>query len=742
MFNDTDSNTVYECFGTVESVVYRNEENGYSVIELSGDEEITAVGIMPMLSVGEEVKLTGVFKNHPSYGKQFSVTVCERSIPKSLGGILKYLSSGAIKGIGPATAQRLVKEFKEETIDILENHPERVCMLKGISADKAQDISRQIAMNSGIRQLLVYFAGYDISPNYALSVYKALGGEALDIIKNNPYILCNGGFGISFEKADKIAMSQDKPSDSEYRIRAGLAYVLAHNRLNGHTCLPKETLIKVTADFLGVSPSLCQDKLLDMLQDSALVEDEIEEKPFIFSPSVHRCEKFIAARINFVCRYPADRIPDIENRIKQIEKAENIQYAQLQKEAITKALSTGMLVLTGGPGTGKTTTLNAIITILKDCGKKVFLSAPTGRAAQRMSKVTGCEAKTIHRLLEVDFTKDDEMSFKHNEKNQLDCDALIVDEVSMVDVFLFESLMKAIPLGCRLILVGDSNQLPSVGPGNVLEDIVQSQTIPVVALNEIFRQSLESMIVTNAHKIVNGEMPELTKKDKDFFFLPYNNQQDISNTIVDLCKRRLPNSYGYSPFNDIQVLSPSKKGELGTIELNKRLQEALNPASEKLEEITINGKTFRKGDKVMQIKNNYDISWYKENGEVGTGVFNGDIGILETVSKKNNIIKVSFDDKTAVYDKESAVDLDFAYACTVHKSQGNEFEAVIIPMYKGAPQLYYRNLLYTAVTRAKKLLILVGEKSTVDFMVKNNRRSKRYSGLKCFLKRSREEQDV
>ena len=359
-----------------------------------------------------------------------------------------------------------------------------------------------------------------------------------------------------------------------------------------------------------------------------------------------------------------------------------------------------------------------------------------------MSKVTGCEAKTIHRLLEVNFTKGEEMAFKHNEKNLLDCDALVVDEVSMVDVFLFESLMKALPLGCRLILVGDSNQLPSVGPGNVLEDIVLSNTIPVVALNEIFRQSMESLIVTNAHKIVNGEMPDLSKKDKDFFFLPSNNQYDISSIIVDLCKRRLPNSYGYSPFEDIQVLSPSKKGELGTAELNKKLQTALNPNTENTEEITVNGKIFRKGDKVMQIKNNYDINWYKENGETGAGIFNGDIGVLENISKKSNTVKVNFDDKIAVYDSDSISDLDFAYACTVHKSQGNEFEAVIIPMHKGAPQLYYRNLLYTAVTRAKKLLILVGDKNTVEFMVNNNRRSKRYSGLKEFLIRCRNEHDI
>ena len=742
MFSEADSNKVYECIGTVETVIYRNNENGYTVIGLSGDEEITAVGIMPDLCVGEQVKLTGVLKTHPSYGMQFSVTACERSIPTSLGGILKYLSSGAIKGIGPSTAQKLVKEFKENTMEVLEQEPRRVAQIKGITLEKAEKISEQIKQSSSMRELLVFFAGFDISPHSALSVYKSLGGNAQEIIKENPYVLCTGGFGISFDKADKIAVSRGKPADNPLRLRAGLAYVLNHNQLNGHTCLPEKTLVAVAADFLGVEQQLCADALLDMLEDSSLIKDEIGGKSFIFIPSVFRCEKFIAARINFICRYPSDRIPDIEDRINFIEKTENIKYAELQKQAITQALSKGMLVLTGGPGTGKTTTLNAIIRILKECGKKVFMTAPTGRAAQRMSKVTGEDAKTIHRLLEVNFSESDEMAFKHNEKNLLDCDVLIVDEVSMVDVFLFESLIRALPLGCRLILVGDSNQLPSVGAGNVLEDIIASAVIPVVALNRIFRQSMESLIITNAHKIVNGEMPDLTRHDRDFFFLPCKSQQLISDTIVDLCRRRLPESYGYSPFGDIQVLSPSKKGGLGTAELNRNLQAALNPPNPSSEEIVINGKTFRTGDKLMQIKNNYDITWYKDTGETGAGVFNGDIGILQKVSKKNNTLQITFDDKTAVYDRDSAIDLDSAYACSVHKSQGNEFEAVIIPMHKGAPQLYYRNLLYTAVTRAKKLLILVGDAATVEYMVRNNRRSKRYSGLREFLTRGNNEKPV
>lgn len=739
MTEQNEQNTIYECTGTVESIVFRNEDNGYTVLELSGEEPVTAVGIMPMIQVGEEVRLLGSFKNHPSYGKQFSVSACERSLPQNCSGILKYLSSGAVKGIGPSTAQRLVKAFGENTLEVLEKEPERVSRLKGITLEKAEKISEQIKQGMGIRELLLYLSRYDISPHSALLVYKALGSGAVDAIEANPYILCSGGFRISFETADRIARMQNRPPDDVCRLRAGISHVLIHNMQNGHTCLPREKLIEVSCTLLSAEGEVCSRTLEQMLEDAALSCEEIGGKPFVFTPEAHRCEHYIAARIEMLHRFPADRITDIDGRIEQIEKAEQITYAEMQKLAVTEALNKGILVLTGGPGTGKTTTLNAIIKILKDCGKKVFLAAPTGRAAQRMSAVTGCEAKTIHRLLEVNFTKEEDLAFKHNEKNLLDCDALIVDEVSMVDVFLFESLIRALPLGCRLILVGDSNQLPSVGPGNVLADLTASGAVPVVALNEIFRQSLESLIVTNAHRIISGELPVLDQKDKDFFFLPVSGQKQAAQLIADLCARRLPRSYGYSPFSDIQVLSPSKKGELGTENLNEKLQEILNPKTEDSEELSVNGRNFRTGDKVMQIKNNYNIAWYRENGEIGQGVFNGDIGILKSVNRKQNILKVDFDGRTAVYDRDAAADLDFAYACTVHKSQGNEFEAVVLPLHMGSPKLYYRNLLYTAVTRAKKLLILTGDLRTIEFMVRNNRRSRRYSGLKAFLERSGDE---
>lgn len=731
-----DNENLLQLEGAVENIVYRNEENGYTVIEISdGDDYITAVGIMPQANVGDTVKLTGVYTNHRNYGRQFSAQICEICRPTESADILRYLSSGAIKGIGASTAQRLVSEFGEATLDVMETQPERVALIKGISKSKALDFANQLKTNTGVRTLMLYLGEYGISNTSAVKIYNALGSGCVDRIRENPYILCQGDFGVSFESADFIAKKESLEPESGVRLRAGITYILRHNERNGHTCLPKEKLAAISADFLNVGIDRINNCMEEMLFDRTLIGETFDETEFVFTPQLHLSEMYVSSRIKMLLKFPAEKIKDIDREIENCEKTDGITYADLQKKAINSALTEGMLVLTGGPGTGKTTTLNAIIKILKDKGKKVLLSAPTGRAAQRMSELTGDEAKTLHRLLEVSWDKHDNPVFNKNERNQLKCDALIVDEVSMVDTFIFESVMRALPLGCRLVLVGDSDQLPSVGPGNVLGDLIDSGIIPVVRLNEIFRQAQQSLIVTNAHKIVNGEMPVLSNTDKDFFFLQRNNKTDVTNVIIDLCVSRLPKAYGYSAFDNIQVLSPSKKGELGTAELNSKLQNALNPKSDDKQEVTIGSKTFRTGDKVMQIKNNYDIRWFKDNGETGEGIFNGDIGIIEKIDKKTKIIKISFYDKTAAYTYESASDLDFAYAVTVHKSQGNEFDAVIIPMFQGPPQLYYRNLLYTAVTRAKKTLILVGNPHTVEYMVNNNRRTKRYSGLKEFLLR-------
>lgn len=729
-----DEQTMLRLQGAVENIVYRNEENGYTVLEIiDGDDYITAVGSMPQVSAGDSVTLMGFFTNHRSYGRQFSVKSCEVERPSQAADILRYLSSGAVKGIGPSTAKKLVDEFADATLDVMENDPERVAKLRGITLKKAKEFSEQLKANAGIRALMLYLGEYGISNTSAVKIFNVFGGRSVDQIKQNPYILCEPDFGVGFESADFIAKNESFDSDSELRLRAGLVYVLKHNHGNGHTCLPKDKLITTTARFLNVGEDSLEECLDKMIFDRSLISAEIDEQTFVFTPKMYDIELNTASRIKLLLGFPADKISRLDDAITVCESELEIEYAELQKQAITTALTQGITVLTGGPGTGKTTTLNAIIRILNKRGHKVLLAAPTGRAAQRMSEVTGFEAKTLHRLLEVSWDKRDNPVFGKNERNQLKCDALIVDEVSMVDSAIFDSLTRALPLGCRLILVGDSDQLPSVGAGNVLGDLIDSGIVPVIRLNEIFRQAQESLIITNAHRIVKGEMPVLTVTDRDFFFLNRNNKSEVTELITDLCVKRLPKAYGYSAFENIQVLCPSKKGELGTAELNHRLQSRLNPKDENKPEVTIGAHVFRVGDKVMQIKNNYDIRWERENGEQGDGIFNGDIGIIKSIDRKSKSFKIAFYDKIARLSFEAAMDLDFAYAVTVHKSQGNEFDAVIIPMFPGPPQLYYRNLLYTAVTRAKKALILVGDPRTVEMMVNNNRQTKRYSALKTFL---------
>jgi len=722
--------------GEVENIVFRNDENGYTVLEIAdGDEQLTAVGVMPPVSAGDKVVLTGWFSEHKIYGKQFSARTCEISRPSESADILRYLSSGAVRGIGPSTARRLVEQFGDSTLDVMEHQPERVAQLKGVSAEKAQDFAAQLKANAGIRTLMLYLGEYGIPNTAAIKIFNVFGTSSVERIKENPYCLCQGDWGVSFERADFIAKKEKLPADSEVRVGAGLSYILRHNEGNGHTCLPKDKLTKLAAEFLNVPYDRAAEVLAQMLFDRTLILDTVDDREFVFTQQQHLNEMTIASRIRMMLSFPAEPEKNIERAVAEQERVNHIKYAGLQKEAITAALSEGLLVLTGGPGTGKTTTLNAIIKILQSRGKRVLLAAPTGRAAQRMSELTGDEAKTLHRLLGVNWDKNDNPVFQKNEQNQLKCDALIIDEVSMVDSFIFASVMRALPLGCRLILVGDSDQLPSVGPGNVLGDLTDSGLLPVVRLNEIFRQAQQSLIVTNAHKIVSGQMPVLNRADKDFFFMPRSAKAEVSAVICDLCQTRLPNAYGYSAFENIQVLSPSKKGDLGTVELNEKLQACLNPPSDDKTETTIGGKTFREGDKVMQTKNDYDILWTRENGETGEGVFNGDIGIIEKIDRRNKIIRVHFDDKTANLSFESCKELELSYAVTVHKSQGNEFDAVIIPMLSGPPQLYYRNLLYTAVTRAKQTLILIGTPRTVEYMVNNNRQTKRYTALKAFLLR-------
>lgn len=726
--------TLYEMSGTVERVIFRNEKNQYTVLELNNSEElVTVVGTLPFVSTGEELKVIGVWSNHPSFGPQFKAEVCERSRPATAAAILKYLSSGAVKGIGAATAARIVETFGENSLEVIEKEPERLAQVKGVTKSKAKRISEDFQQANGIKDIMARLGKYGITPEESVRIWKRYGAHAEECIRQDPFCLCDEELDIDFARADTIAASLEMPQDDSGRIRAGILHVLRHNADNGHTCLPRDRLAQVAARMLQVEVESVGGTLRSMEETFDVQAQTFGEREFIFLPRYYQSETYSADRLKMMLRYPPQSIVGVEGAIKEVEIRENIHYAAEQKEAIVQALEKGFLILTGGPGTGKTTTLNGIIRILKNKGETVLLAAPTGRAAKRMSELTGEEAKTVHRLLQVEWDDQDNPVFSRNERNPLECDAVVVDELSMVDTLLFEGILRALPLGCRLILVGDCDQLPSVGAGNVLGDLIASGMFPVVQLTEIFRQSMESLIVTNAHRIVAGQMPELRDKAHDFFFLPLRRAESISNTIVDLCARRLPASYGYSVFQDIQVLAPSRKGELGTIELNHRLQEALNPPEKGKKELSIGGSILREGDKVMQVKNNYNLPWTRSDGTTGEGVFNGDVGILVEIDKAAGALTVAIDDKMVLYDTDHANELELAYAATVHKSQGNEFQAVILPMFPGPKQLQYRNLLYTAVTRAKSLLILVGEEGTIQNMVANDRKTRRYSGLLRFL---------
>lgn len=698
-----------------------------------GEELITAVGNLPFIDAGEELHLVGNWVTNQNYGEQFRVEAFERSKPASEAAMLKYLSSGAVKGVGPSTAEKIVKLFGGNALNVMENEPERLCAVRGITKPKAEKISEELKRLGGIREMMVQLGGYGISPAEAVRVWKFYGAQSIDCVRENPYCLCEDGVSIPFDRADQIAASLERPQDDLCRVRAGILHVIRHNLGNGHTCLPADKLTAAAAHLLGVDKSLTGEVLEDLKADASVISYVFREREFVFLPDLYRSEFYSAERIKMLLRFPAPTITGVDGRIEEVEREFGIQYAEGQKQAVREALSRGILILTGGPGTGKTTTLNAIIRLLELSGEKVLLAAPTGRAAKRMSELTGREAKTIHRLLQVEWDENDQPVFARNEKNLLECDALVIDELSMVDTALFEALLRALPLGRRLILVGDSDQLPSVGPGNVIGDLIGSGLLPVVQLRQVFRQSMQSLIVRNAHRIVAGEMPDLEIRNEDFFFLRCGDPARISATVVDLCKRRLPESYGFSALTDIQVLTPSRKGELGTQELNKKLQQVLNPPDSRKSELRVNGSIFRVGDKVMQIRNDYNLPWTRSDGSVGEGVFNGDLGIVQEIDRRVPVLTVRMDDRIVAYESEAAAELELAYAMTVHKSQGNEFPAVVIPMFRGAPQLAYRNLLYTAVTRAKSLLILVGTPETVRNMVENNRKTRRYTGLLYLL---------
>lgn len=723
-----------EIIGIVEDVSVHIEETGFTVLELSSDDEfITVVGVLPDVAVGEKLTVRGNYDTHPLYGRQFKAKSFARSLPSSAQDLYKYLSAGTVKGIGPATAQKIVEEFGDDAFDILENHPEKLSKIKGISRQKANTICEEFSRQFAVRQTLIALEKFGMTARESLNAYKIFGFNAVDMIKTNPYILCAESIGVNFERADAIASTLPDKPEQMHRIRAGVLHVLRHNLGNGHTCCPRDKLALPATELLGVEEQLLREATDALISDRQLVSENLDGREFLFLPYVHRSEKNAARRIKVLCSFPPAGKPTLLQDIEDIENTLCIRYEQKQKAAIITAVEKGVLILTGGPGTGKTTTINGMISLFQKDKLRIALAAPTGRAAKRMSEITGMEAKTIHRLLEVEWDDEDNQAFSRNERNPIEADVLIVDELSMIDIQLFSSLLDALPLGCRLIMVGDSDQLPPVGAGNVLHDMIGSGMLPVVELKEVFRQAQRSLIVTNAHRIVSGENPDLTRKDGDFFFLPRRVGSQVADTVCELCANRLPKAYGYSPITDIQVLCPSRRGEMGTYNLNRRLQEVINPPDKRKNEITVGMFRFREGDKVMHIKNNYDILWKKPDGEEGSGVFNGDIGTVESI-RPDGTTKIIFDDgRECTYFPDTMRELELAYAVTVHKSQGNEFEAVVMPVLNTPELLSYRNLLYTAVTRAKKLMIIVGNEEQVYRMARNDKKARRYSALRHFL---------
>ena len=719
--------------GSVENVIYKNSINGYTVLDLdAGGELIPVIGNLGDVEEGEILILEGNYEATRKYGTQFRAEYCERKLPENAVNIEKYLASGAIKGIGPGLAKKIVNIFGAETLNVIENNPYRLSEIKGISRKKCDEIAEEAKKLFSLRSVTSFLSQFNIKPKYAMSAFRRYGGNSMEMIKLNPYILCSEGIDVEFGRADSVAMELDIPRNSHKRIIAGIHYILRAFSERGHTCMLVEHLLKVAADRLNISEKEFYAAYNAAMEDNELFCYIIDDKEYVYLPDFYYAEQYIADRINVIRDFISPEDFNYDTLIDIEESEKKIKYEEKQRLAITTAVSRGLMVLTGGPGTGKTTTLNAIISIFEKRGDKVYLAAPTGRAAKRMSELTNREAKTIHRLLEVVYDSTGRSIFAHNEKNPLECDVIIIDEMSMVDCVLFEKLLRALQLGCRLIMVGDFHQLPSVGAGNLLKDIISSGAVPVVQLTEIFRQAQQSSIVTNAHKIVSGTYPDLTRKDSDFFFFKRNDFGNVVDLIVDLTKRRLPNAYKYSPMDDIQIISPSRIGTVGTVELNKILQEKLNPPSKDKAECKGYLYTYRVGDKVMQTRNNYDIVWKKDK-ELGTGVFNGDIGKIESISTGSKTVQINFDGRTATYTFDLLPQVELAYAITVHKSQGCEFEAVIMPVMDVFKKLSYRNLLYTAVTRAKKLLILIGDEQVVSKMVDNNKRAGRHTCLKYML---------
>lgn len=722
--------------GYVDHIIYRNADNGYTVLVMICDEEeVTCVGTFSDIAEGENIEAHGSYMDHPMYGRQFAVKSFEEKAPKDEMAIERYLGSGAIKGVGIALAARIVRRFKSDTFRIIEEEPERLAEVKGISERKAMEIADQVNAKRDLRQAMIFLQQYGISTTLAVKIYNTYGQEIYGILKENPYRMADDVDGVGFRTADEIASHVGIRTDSDFRIRSGIQYALLQASNEGHTYLPMPELTQRASNLLQIEPEYIEKHYMNLAMDRKIIMRQVDDTTQIYASSFFYMEANTATMLKQL--NASFEVPDIEieERLRQIEKQTKMDLDEHQVEAVKEAVRNGLLVITGGPGTGKTTTINTIIRYFELEGMDIFLAAPTGRAAKRMSETTGFEARTIHRMLELNGGMEGNAGFERNEQNPLETDVIIIDEMSMVDISLMYALLKAIVAGTRLILVGDVNQLPSVGPGSVLKDIIDSNEFHTVKLTKIFRQASTSDIIVNAHKINRGEPVSLDNKSMDFFFLKRYEADKIINVTLQLIKQKLPKFVGASEY-DIQVLTPMRKGLLGVDRLNGILQMYLNPADKRKREKEHGNTIFREGDKVMQTKNNYQLEWeirskYGLCIDKGTGIFNGDMGIIEEINDFAETMTVSFDEGRMVeYPYKLLDELELAYAVTIHKSQGSEYPAVVIPLLSGPRMLMNRNLLYTAVTRAKKCVTIVGNDTTFNQMIENNSQLKRYSGLR------------
>lgn len=722
--------------GTVVQVVFQNEENGYAVLRLADEqgELITVVGIIPCAAPGERLSASGVWENHPQHGEQFRAEETERLLPEEEDEIEQFLASGAVKGIGPATAEKIVQRFGRDSLYILSEEPEKLRCIKGVTAKKAQEMAESFRAQMGVRRLMEFLARHELPLTLSMQLYRRYGGEALDRVQDNPYILSGEDCGVDFARSDAIALGLGIPGDSACRVEAAVLFELQHNENNGHVFLPREKLITAASELIDMSRDLTEYALDVLVDHHMIVQRQVANVQGCYLYRLFEAETYVADKLRLLLEAAAEKGRDVRRIIRQVEAEQGITYAPQQAEAVELAAEKGVLLITGGPGTGKTTAVRGILAVYDRMGLETLLLAPTGRAAKRMGEVCGRDAQTVHRALGMSWNEQlNTTAFQKNENEPLEVDAVIVDEMSMVDLQLMRALLAALRPGTRLIMVGDSDQLPAVGAGNVFSDLIRSEQVAAVSLQEVFRQAEQSLIIRSAHAVNAGECPDLANKQGDFFFLSRRDTVRAADTIVELCALRLPKNMGI-PTAEIQVLSPTRKGPAGTEELNRALQAALNPPAKDKGEKVFGDRTFRLGDRVMQTRNNYDAVWLRSDGGVGSGVFNGDVGHITEVDEHGEYLTVLFDDRSVIYDAEMLKDLELAYAITVHKSQGSEYRAVVFAASPAAPALMVRGVLYTAITRARELLVMVGDDAAVRRMTENDRQQRRYSGLKWRLK--------